>query len=246
MALLGAQLRTAVASSPSTTAVVDGDVVLTYAELGERVARAAALLVAMGVGAGDVVAWQLPNWWEGLAVHHATLALGAISNPIMPILRERELRFMLGQSRARVLIVPEVFRGFEHAALARRLATEVDALEHVLVVRAEASDPDDSGQRSPRPIRRRCPRRRAAPTSRRCCCTPQEPSRRLRGRCTLTRPWPTRSPRSAACTLTGKDVVFMPSPIGHITGVLYGIHLPVLCRPKSCRRTSGSPAGRLG
>jgi hypothetical protein len=46
--------------------------------------------------------------------------------------------------------------------------------------------------------------------------------------------------------LTGQDVVFMPSPIGHITGVLYGIHLPVLCRPKSCCRTSGSPAGRLG
>ena len=44
--------------------------------------RLAAGLSAHGISAGDVVAMQLPNWWEFLAVHLACLRLGAITNPL--------------------------------------------------------------------------------------------------------------------------------------------------------------------
>ena len=36
----------------------------TYAELGDLIARAAASLKRLGVGRGDVISVQLPNWWE--------------------------------------------------------------------------------------------------------------------------------------------------------------------------------------
>jgi cyclohexanecarboxylate-CoA ligase len=36
----------------------------TYAELGDLIARAAASLKRLGIGRGDVVSVQLPNWWE--------------------------------------------------------------------------------------------------------------------------------------------------------------------------------------
>src|SRR4051794_12144033 len=140
-----ARLRDLAASSPDAVAVVDGAERLTYAELHARVGRTAAVLRDLGVRRGDVVAWQLPNWWEAVVVHHAVIALGGVSNPLMPILRERELTFMLRQSGARVLVVPEAFRRFDHAGLGAALRARVATLEHVLVVRPRAAREDALG-----------------------------------------------------------------------------------------------------
>ena len=71
-----------------------------YRELGDLTARAAAALRAMSVGPGDVVAVQLPNWWAFVVVSLAANRIGAVVNPLMPILREREMGFMLGFARA--------------------------------------------------------------------------------------------------------------------------------------------------
>jgi cyclohexanecarboxylate-CoA ligase len=113
---------------------------MTYAELGRRVARVAGSLRALGVGHGDVVAVQLPNWWEFVVVALAANRLGAAVNPLMPIFRERELRQMLGFSEARMLVVPKVFRGFDHEAMAAELKAELPKLEHVVVVDGEGAN----------------------------------------------------------------------------------------------------------
>ena len=67
----------------------------TYGELGDLVSRAAAALKRLGVGRGDVVSVQLPNWWEFAVVALAAFRVGAVVNPLMPIFRERELSYML-------------------------------------------------------------------------------------------------------------------------------------------------------
>ena len=54
---------------------------LSYAELGDKVARAAGALRRLGVGPGDVIAVQLPNWWEFVVVALAGGRLGAVVNP---------------------------------------------------------------------------------------------------------------------------------------------------------------------
>ncbi len=77
----------------------------------------AGALAARGVGHGDVVSFQLPNWWEFTVLHLACLKLGAVSNPLMVIFRERELTFMLGLARSKVLVVPASFRGFDYPAM---------------------------------------------------------------------------------------------------------------------------------
>ena len=79
---------------------------LSYLQLQLRVDRMALGLVGLGVQPGDVVAFQLPNWWQFIALHLACLRIGAVSNPLMPIFRERELGFMLDFAKARVLVVP--------------------------------------------------------------------------------------------------------------------------------------------
>src|ERR1700740_1550578 len=50
---------------------------ITYRELGDKVALAAGALRDLGVGHGDIVAVQVPNWWEVVVVSLACGRLGA-------------------------------------------------------------------------------------------------------------------------------------------------------------------------
>lgn len=113
---------------------------LSYAQLGDAVARAAAALRGLGVQAGDIVAVQLPNWCEFVVVSLAANRIGAVVNPLMPIFRERELGYMLGFAEAKVLVVPAVFRGHDHAAMARALRKDLPHLQHVIVVDSDGAD----------------------------------------------------------------------------------------------------------
>ena len=113
---------------------------LSYRELGQMVDVAAGTLRRWGVGRGDVVSIQLPNWWEFVVVALACIRVGAAANPMVPILREREVRFMVGFCEAKVLVVPQVFRGFDHAAMARGLLGTLPHLQQVVVVDGEGDD----------------------------------------------------------------------------------------------------------
>jgi cyclohexanecarboxylate-CoA ligase len=101
-------LDAALAQDPGRIALIahDGEAgataTFTYAELDKVVRRIAHGLAALGVAPGDVVSFQLPNWWQFTALHLACIHVGAISNPLMPIFRARELRFMLGFAEAKV------------------------------------------------------------------------------------------------------------------------------------------------
>jgi cyclohexanecarboxylate-CoA ligase len=110
---------------------------ITYGELGDMVARAAGALRRLGVQPGDIVAAQLPNWWEFMVLAFACGRLGAVFNPMMPIFREREMSYMLAFAEVKVLVVPKVFRGFDHEAMAARLQSELPLLKHVIVVDGE-------------------------------------------------------------------------------------------------------------
>ncbi len=106
----------------------------TYAELGDLIARAAAALKRLGVGRGDVISVQLPNWWEFAVIALAAFRVGAVVNPLMPIFREHELGYMLGFAETKLLVVPKSFRGFDHEAMAHALRPRLPKLQHVVVV----------------------------------------------------------------------------------------------------------------
>jgi cyclohexanecarboxylate-CoA ligase len=101
---------------------------LTWRELARRTAAAASALERAGVRRGDVVSFQLPSWWEFVALYLATVRLGAIANALMPIFRHRELSFMLRLAEAKVFVSARQFRGFDHAALAGRLGAEIPGM----------------------------------------------------------------------------------------------------------------------
>jgi len=115
----------------------DGSRVFTSREVAGRAGRMAIALARLGVRPGDVVSWQLPNWMESTALAAAIDRLGAVSNPIITIYREREVEFVCRQARSRVLVVPGEIRGVDHRELARAVRDRVGTLEHVATVRAD-------------------------------------------------------------------------------------------------------------
>lgn len=120
--------------TPDKVAFIDPRRQITFAELKAEVDRCALGLLELGVRPGDVVSFQLPNWVEWVVVHYAATRIGAISNPLIPIYRQREVGFMVGLAKSKVLVVPSSFRGFDYPAMVEELRGDWPDLEHVLVV----------------------------------------------------------------------------------------------------------------
>ena len=139
-------LEQAITRSPGKLAVVayrvDQDLPtrLSYRELGQRVDRAATSLLSMGVGHGDIVAVQLPNWWEFMVAALACGKIGAVVNPLMHIFRERELAYMLNFCAAKVFITADNYRGFDFAAMARGLRASLPHLQHLIIVGGDSAE----------------------------------------------------------------------------------------------------------
>ncbi|MEU7239623.1 class I adenylate-forming enzyme family protein [Streptomyces sparsogenes] len=95
---------------------------VTFRALRTRAERTAAGLYGLGVRPGSRVAWQLPTRVETVVLSLALARLGALQTPLIPFYRDREVGFALRASGARFLAVPGRRRGFDHTAMAHRLA----------------------------------------------------------------------------------------------------------------------------
>ncbi|MDT5092725.1 MAG: hypothetical protein QOH60_2088 [Mycobacterium sp.] len=113
---------------------------LTTMQLRDAAAVTAAAFAEKGVGTGTVVSWQLPTTLEAMVVMVALTRLGAVQNPILPIWRESEVRFATTQLNTEAVVVPGVWRDFDHAALAHALAAERDVTT-IVVDHAQAPEP---------------------------------------------------------------------------------------------------------
>ncbi|MEU2237060.1 long-chain-fatty-acid--CoA ligase [Streptomyces vietnamensis] len=100
MANLAGFLVETAGRQPERPALRLGEQVITYAELDERSARAAALLSSEGVRPGDRVALMLPNVPEFVVLYYGVLRAGAVVVPMNPLLKTRETEFHLADSGA--------------------------------------------------------------------------------------------------------------------------------------------------
>lgn len=122
------------ARTPDKIAVADRKTRYSYRQLVDLSDRVALGFLELGVRPGDVVSVQLPNWNEFAIIAVALERIGGIINAISSIMREREVSGMLALARSRVLVVPDVFKGFDHARMAVKLRTGSPDLKHVVVV----------------------------------------------------------------------------------------------------------------
>ncbi|MCL9794074.1 class I adenylate-forming enzyme family protein [Frankia sp. AgKG'84/4] len=123
-------LEEAAGSRPDAVVLADDHGrALTSAQLRAQAERAAAGLVGLGVGAGDVVSWQLPTTLEAAVLMAACARLGVVQNPIIPVFRAREVGHITRQVGTKLLVVPETWRGFGHGEMGRSLGVEVLGLD---------------------------------------------------------------------------------------------------------------------
>jgi acyl-CoA synthetase (AMP-forming)/AMP-acid ligase II len=80
-----------------------------FGDVEQTARRLAAGLSARGVGPGDVVAFQLPNWMEAAATFWAAAFLGAVVVPVVHFYGAKELGYILSASKPRVFITAEKF-----------------------------------------------------------------------------------------------------------------------------------------
>ncbi|MFF8790423.1 class I adenylate-forming enzyme family protein [Streptomyces sp. NPDC015125] len=95
---------------------------VTFDGVRDEALRVAAGFRELGIGAGTRVAWQLPTRIETVVASLALARLGAVQTPVIPLHREREVAFILAESAAEFVLVPGVWRGFDHTAMVRKLA----------------------------------------------------------------------------------------------------------------------------
>ena len=117
---------------------------LDFAGYRDAALRVAAGLSRRGVGPETRVSWMLPTGLDALVLCAALARLAAVQNPILPIYRAREVRFITRQTGARLLCVPGVWRGFDYPAMAREIAAEQPGLD-VLVVDGDLPEADPAG-----------------------------------------------------------------------------------------------------
>ena len=230
---LPSRVREHAVRQPDALAVVDDTTErrVTYAELWDDACRVERVPRPRGIRSGDVVSVQLPNWYETVAVDLGVLAHGAVLNPLLPNYRARELAHILRTARSKLLFTPEEFRGFDHAAMGRMLHDAVATLEHHVVVRGRepfAIDalPDGAtpAGRDPGVVSEVIFTSGTEATPKGVMHTEHTTNCNVRS-------------AYAVNELGPLDVVWMPSPIGHSTGLNFGVRLAL---------SFGLPAGAAG
>ncbi|MFG2833381.1 class I adenylate-forming enzyme family protein [Streptomyces zaomyceticus] len=114
------------------TAVIDAKGKLCYTALDRKVRCLAEGLRGLGIGAGDVVAVQLPNHRNAVIADLALAALGAIALPFPAGRGAAEAESLLRRSEAVAVVAATEHRGLAHAAELRALAPALPALRHVI------------------------------------------------------------------------------------------------------------------
>jgi cyclohexanecarboxylate-CoA ligase len=221
---LAQRFESAVASHGDRPVLTDGEV-LTYAQLEGGASAFAGALASRGVGRGDVVSFQLPNWWETAIVMLGVARLGAVCNPLQMIYRQTELRFILAQCESKALVVPGMFRGTDYQGMANEVASELPHAPIVVATRAcgatELGALLEEGETPPDTFVSPDDVLLLMYTS----GTTSEPKGVLHTHNTLLR---SAQDLVDLFRYGPEDKVFMPSPVTHITGLLLGFIAPWL------------------
>jgi acyl-CoA synthetase (AMP-forming)/AMP-acid ligase II len=213
---------------PDQVVVVDGAENCRVHQLIEADRKLSAALHEAGLRPGDVISFQLPNWWETVVINLAACTSGLIFNPIVPIYREGEVRYILRDARIKVFFVTSLFSGFDYAAMASQLRSDLPELEHVILIRGASQlgmlsfdallDKGRIHKWNPP-----TPNPNAIKLVLYTSGTTGSPKGMLHSHNTLM------SEVNAVIRcweVSTKDVVFMPSPVTHVTGYLYGLEMP--------------------
>ncbi|MCW0182822.1 acyl-CoA synthetase [Zavarzinia sp.] len=111
-------LERAAAVYPRRTAIIHGDLTISYAEAYARARRLASALAARGIGPGDTVSVMAPNIPPVLDAHFGVPMTGAVLNTLNIRLDAANIAFTLDHAETKVLITDREFSHVIRQALA--------------------------------------------------------------------------------------------------------------------------------
>lgn len=221
-----------VKQNPTKTAVVDlsadTPIELDYQTLSTLADHCAKGLIDYGIEAGENVAYQLPSSWEFIVLTLAIWRIGATPCPLLPSLREREVKFILQSSESRILIIPDQFRKFAYLPMAESIQPQLPQLKHVIALNQGTRLPDVSnmgGLLSNEPadmseLAKRHPSPATYSQLLYTSGTTGEPKGVLHTHQSLSS---ALLAHTTTLGLTEDDSIWVPSPLAHQTGFLYGM-----------------------
>ena len=130
-------LRAAALDAPERVLLVDGAICVTAAQLHDGAQRLASAL-CQRFAPGSVISFMLPNWHEAATIYLATTLAGMVAHPVLPSLRDHDLRFMLADAHSRMIFIPHSFRGHDYPAMLARVVDMLDQPPEVVVLRGAA------------------------------------------------------------------------------------------------------------
>jgi acyl-CoA synthetase (AMP-forming)/AMP-acid ligase II len=133
---LAESLRAASEHSPQRIVLVDKDIRVDCATLCAQAAQLATALLAR-MPTGSVVSFILPNWHEAAVIYLAATLAGMVVNPILPSLRDQEVRFILEDVHAAMIFVPHEYANHDYTAMLDRVTAAMTHAPEVVVLRGE-------------------------------------------------------------------------------------------------------------
>ncbi|MDE3100962.1 MAG: AMP-binding protein [Chloroflexota bacterium] len=115
------------------TAVIDGDLHLTFRELGERARRVGRNLLDLGIGPLDRILLQLPNGMGFVDLYFGLQTIGAIPITALPSHRYREASQFVRLAEAVATATPRAAKDFSFTEMVARLRREVPSLRLAFV-----------------------------------------------------------------------------------------------------------------
>jgi acyl-CoA synthetase (AMP-forming)/AMP-acid ligase II len=138
-------VRSSAERFPDREAIVDVDagLTLTFPQLAAATHDAARAFLAHGIEPGDRVAIWAPNIWEWVVAAIGAQSAGGVIVPLNTRFKGREAAYILGRTRAKVLLTVSGFLDTDYLALLRNAvdaAGELPELETIVVLRGETPD----------------------------------------------------------------------------------------------------------
>ena len=198
----------------------------TFADVLGAARRMATALQERGIGAGDVVAFQLPNWIEAAVTFWAAALLGAVVTPIVHFYGPKEVGYILRRTAVRALITADHFGHQDYLAALGEVRAGAPSLDLVAVV-GEGPVPswaipfdrllDSDPMTAPAVVDPSAPALVAYTSG-----TTADPKGVVHSHRTIG-----FEIRQLAAMQTGNPPLLVGAPVGHAIGMLSGLLLPV-------------------